>query len=246
MNKKLEFDSLYWGEVIQKPDWYLELVPYMKKVQQAIKDDREQAEKFTKTIRHFFEQGLENNLVALADKGPNLDAERQPVDTIVIHHTSAKPGYKISYMNAVQLLNIYAPYYANPTIKGERGLRGKAIWSGHFLNNKPSFIGYHWLMRMNGNLERLLNDDQIGWHAGNWDINKRSVGICLDNDYENQDPTQDMLKKLAELISKNYSNVSTDNIMGHNEAAKAAGKETKCPGTNFEKIWKRELVELLA
>jgi hypothetical protein len=108
MNKKLEFDSLYWGEVIQKPDWYLELVPYMKKVQQAIKDDREQAEKFTKTIRHFFEQGLENNLVALADKGPNLDAERQPVDTIVIHHTSAKPGYKISYMNAVQLLLINA------------------------------------------------------------------------------------------------------------------------------------------
>jgi N-acetyl-anhydromuramyl-L-alanine amidase AmpD len=144
-------------------------------------------------------------------------------------------------MNAVQLLNVYAPYFANPTDKREKSLQGQPIWSNHFKNNKQVFYLYHWLMRMDGTFERLLDDDQIGWHAGNWDINKRSIGICLDNDYENQDPTDEVLRKLAHHIKQNYPQIKPKNVIGHREARDG----TICPGQNFLTIWKPKLLRYL-
>lgn len=241
MAAQITFDQSYWGKVVQKPDWYLEFVPYMQKVQKNLEANNEEADKFSKTIRHFFEQALEDSLVALAEGGPNLDAERKPIDTIVIHHTSAKPGYRLSYMNAVQLLNIYAPYYTNPTVREERSLKGKPIWSNHFRNNKPSFIGYHWLMRMDGTFERILTDEELGWHAGNWEINKRSIGICLDNDYDHQNPSDEILQKLADHIKEHYRFVHTSQVIGHCEAR----EETTCPGKNFLSEWKQKLLSYM-
>jgi hypothetical protein len=233
----LEFDEQYWGKVIQRPDWYLEFVPYTQKVHKNLGENSQEARKFRKTIRHFFEKELEADNVALAQSGPDLDALREPVNTIVIHH-SGHPNYSLSYMNAVQLLNIYAPYYMNPTVRDERHLKGEAIWPGHFREGKPSFISYHWLMRMDGTFERLLKDEELGWHAGNWEINKQSVGICLDNDYARQDPTAKTLQKLATHIQKNYPEIKPENIIGHCEAREG----TICPGTNFLDVWKPKLL----
>jgi hypothetical protein len=229
------FDRKFWEEKIRRTDWYFDYVDFAEKAKDAQNKDNLKEE-----VRDFFEKALIQNKVALAENGPNLDEERQPIDTIVIHHTSGKPGYRLSRMNAVQLLNIYAPSYANPS-KTDDKLKGQPVWSGHFLNGKPSFIGYHWLIRMDGSFERLLDDDKIGWHAGNWDINKRSIAICIDNDYENQDPNNEILKKITEFIKKNYPEVLPDKIIGHCEARKG----TICPGTNFKSVCKERLIELL-
>jgi hypothetical protein len=237
----MKFDSEYWSKQIGRPDWYLEFVPYAKGVQEKLKGSQKDLDEFNKTVRHFFEEALQKGQVALADHGPNLDGQRMPVDTIVIHHTSNKPRYRLSYMNATQLLNIYAPYYMNPTVRQERHLKGTAIWSGHFKQGKPSFLAYHWLMRMDGSFERLLEDNQLGWHAGNWEINKRSVAICLDNDYETMCPTSPILKTLANHIKKHYPHVGEDKIIGHCEARKG----TTCPGGHFLKEWKPLLLEYL-
>jgi hypothetical protein len=235
------FDHEYWQSIISKSTWYFDYAEFLKSAKNSLGEESEEFAKLRRKIREFFEQQLLANKVNLAKSGPDLDSGREPIDTIVIHHTSGKPGYRLSYMNAVQLTNIYAPYFANPTDKRERSLMGQPIWSGHFLEGKPSFIGYHWLMRMEGKFERLLKDDQIGWHAGNWNINKRSVGICLDNDYEDQDPSSEILQKLAVHIKNNYGFVKSDNIIGHREARKG----TICPGTNFLSGWKKELLKYL-
>jgi N-acetyl-anhydromuramyl-L-alanine amidase AmpD len=229
----LTFDKKFWEEKIRQPDWYFDYVDFAQKAKGS-----ENREDLKEQVRDFFEEALTKNKVALSESGPNLDKERLPIDTVVIHHTSGEPGYALPRMNAVQLLNIYAPYYANPTVIEERNLKGRAVWSGHFLNDKQSFIGYHWLMRMDGSFEKLLDDDKIGWHAGKWDINKRSVAICLDNDYENQDPTDKILQKLAEFIKENYSKVQPNNIIGHCEAREG----TICPGSNFKSEWKERLI----
>jgi N-acetyl-anhydromuramyl-L-alanine amidase AmpD len=231
----LAFDRKFWEEKIRQPDWYFAYIGFAQKAK-----DTENQDGLKEQVRDFFEEALVQNKVSLAENGPNLDKERQPVDTIVIHHTSGKPGYRLSRMNAVQLLNIYAPSYANPS-KLDAKLKGQPVWSGHFLNGKQNFIGYHWLMRMDGSFERLLDDDKVGWQAGNWDINKRSVAICLDNDYENQDPSDEILKKLAKFIKKNYPKIQPGKIVGHCEARQG----TICPGINFKIIWKSKLLELL-
>lgn len=227
----MNFDEKHWREIITRPNWYIEYIQLAERAKKEL--GKEKLDELNKQIRHFFEKALLQGKVNLAAEGPNFDAERQTVDTVVIHHTSAKPGYRLSYLNAVHLLNIYAPAFAGPEYLEQ------PIWSGHFSAGKQVFWGYHWLMRMDGTFEKLLNDGQIGWHAGNWPINKRSVGICLDNDYEHQDPNDELLQKLAAHIRKHYPRVK---IIGHREARQG----TICPGGNFMEVWKPKLLKYLA
>jgi hypothetical protein len=239
------FNQTYWEGLITKPTWYFAYVDFRDWASDRLGKDSKELKDLTKQLRSFFEQALLAGKVALASEGPNLDKERKPVDTVVIHHTSSEPGERLSYMNAIQLLNIYAPYFANPTDPKEKFLKGQPLWSNHVQNGRAVFYAYHWLMRMDGSFERLLKDKQLGWHAANWDINTHSVAICLDNDYEHQDPPQEVLQKLAGFITKNYPGVAAENIIGHKEAAKAAGKDTICPGGNFLDGWKSILLELV-
>jgi hypothetical protein len=237
----VDFDEARWSALITKPDWYLVFNEFKSEASRKLKPGSREMDRLNKTARHFFEEALKKDRVALGQGGPDLDAQRQPVDNIVIHHTSAKAGYRLSYMESTQLLNVYAAYYANPTVRGERGLKGQPIWSGHFRDGKQTFLCYHWLMRMDGKFERLLEDNQIGWHAGDWRINRRSVAICLDNDYEQICPTEDLLAKLAEHIKKNYPNIKPENIIGHCEARQG----TICPGAHFMSEWKSKLARLI-
>jgi hypothetical protein len=237
------FDETRWREAIKQPDWYRRLAKEGRRFALLMrkKPDSPEAQELKRQLREFFEGALERDEVALGTSGPDLDRERAVVDTIVIHHTSAEPGYRISYMNALQMLSIYVPYFLNPTVKSEKGLKNQPLWSNHFRDGKPVFYVYHWFVRMDGTTERLLEDKQIGWHAGNWDINCRSVGICLDNDYENKDPEPAMLERLADLIAKNYPKVSPERIIGHREAREG----TTCPGNGFLDGWKDELQRLV-
>jgi hypothetical protein len=193
-------------------------------------------------VRGFFEAALKDGSLALGNSGQNLDAQRQSVDTIVIHHTSDEPGYSLSRMNTVQMLNVYVPYFNNPTTPGEEKLKGQPLWSNHVRDGQPVFYLYHWLMRMDGKAERLLEDDELGWHAANLEVNRRSVAICLDNDYEKQDPSPKILQNLARFIVEHYPQVTPERIFGHSEVSKI---DTVCPGTNFVGGWKGSLLKLI-
>jgi hypothetical protein len=236
----MRFDEKYWSKAIAEPDWYIKLHALILEAREAIKDD-EQFRQFNIGIRKFFETALEENRVALASSGIDLDAERKPIDTVVIHHTSNQPGYSLSYLNAVHLLNIYLPYFINPTVKGEERLMGQPLWSGHIYGGRPVFWGYHWMMRMDGSFERLLPDEAIGWHAGNWEINRRSVAICLDNDYSEKDPSNEILSGLAAHIDKHYKWVGTERLLGHRECRQG----TNCPGDTWLTSWKDKLVNYI-
>lgn len=239
------FDEAKWRASIVSHDWYIKLYSDLQALRdQWDKADGARSNAIKNEVRVFFERALLNGSLALAKTGPNLDAERKPIDTIVIHHTSANPGYRLSYMNAVQLLNVYVPYFSNPSgsIPGEARLRGRPLWSNHVRDGRPVFYLYHWLMRMDGTFECLLKDAELGWHAANWDINCRSIAICLDNDYENQDPSPEVLQRLSAFIIDRYSHVASERIFGHGEVSQ---HPTICPGTNFVSGWKRDLLRLV-
>jgi hypothetical protein len=231
----VEFDEKLWSEIIKRPDWPVEFHDFAKRARLKTMSEQKPQEKLNKQVRRFFEKALNNHQVCLSSGGQDFDKQRLPVDTIVIHHTSAKPRYRLDFLNAVQLLNIYAPVYATE-------YKGELVWSGHFHGGRQVFWGYHWLMRMDGSFERLLDDKNIGWHAGNWNVNRRSIGICLDNDYEDRNPRPAVLKDLARFIRRNYPGIKPKGVIGHSQAR--AG--TICPGNNFIKLWKPKLLEYLA
>src|SRR5436853_6348959 len=94
---RLIFDEERWRAIIQKPDWYLVFVEFANEASQQLGEDTKEIRQLNKQVRHFFENSLAAGEVALGSNGLDWDSEREPVDTVVIHHTSAEPGYQLPY-----------------------------------------------------------------------------------------------------------------------------------------------------
>lgn len=100
-------------------------------------------------------------------------------------------------------------------------------------------IGYHYVIRRDGTIEKGRANAEIGAHATNH--NKTSIGICLVGGIDasgkpeaNYTPEQwKTLKELTVQIKTAY-NIKSANIIGHNQVAKKA-----CPCFDVPK-WVRE------
>lgn len=198
------------------------------------------AERAKDLLLRVFTQLLEENAVTLGHTGPNWDIERQSVDTVVVHHTASLGPMDLRRLNALHLLNLYVPKYRNPGADVEI-IGGTPVYSGHAdVSGRQVFYGYHWLVREDGSREHLLPDEAIGWHAGNWDVNTRSIAVCFDGDFENGgQPSGQALESAAELIASGYPQVESVKILGH-----SAVVQTVCPGTDFN-VWGAELRALV-
>lgn len=226
-------DEEYWTKNLKLPDWYIKL---SKEINNLFVLERHNENK--RIALRLVERLLKENKVEVGIKGPNFDEERCEIDTIVVHHTAGKVS-SLDQLSAIGLLRLYVPDYLENKGLGHM-IRGKRIWSGHFMQGKQVFYPYHWLVRPDGSTERLLEDHYIGWHAGDWAVNRRSIGIALDGDYEKKNPTKNQLKGLINLIKKSYPNVTRKRIFGHSEIV-----ETLCPGAEFENGWKIEIIKSL-
>jgi N-acetylmuramoyl-L-alanine amidase len=99
---------------------------------------------------------------------------------------------------------------------------------GWHLNQKWSGIGYHFVIRSGGAIERGRPEDTIGAHsgpAGNGD----SIGVVLTGNFEYDKPTEAQLDSLVWLITQclepKYGKLQ---VMGHKDVM-----ATACPGKNF-------------
>jgi hypothetical protein len=141
-------------------------------------------------------------------KETNLDfsslSERSYTDQIVIHHTGS-PDMDAS---AEQI----------------HGWHIKNGWAG---------IGYHYVIRKNGTIERGRPEWSIGSHA--YGENSHTIGIHLSGDFEQAEPTSQQIEKCAMLIADicdRYSlPIDRDTIVGHGELM-----STDCPGTNLQAL----------
>ena len=232
-----------WSKAIGRSDWYFDIVPDFNKIVAMKEKDEELYEKCAEEVYAFFEDNLEDKRIALGKTGVNWDAERRPIDTIVIHHTSHAPGMTKERLSAIELIRLYAAYYFDPTYAEDEDIKGTPIYSAHFRKGKQIFYPYHWMVRKDGTKERLLLDSEIGWHSGDWDVNCRSIGIVLDNDYENSTPSDIELQAIVEIIKENYPQVRKENIFGHREI----NPKKTCPSNLFfgENGWKKRLLELI-
>jgi hypothetical protein len=236
-----------WAGLLKNPDWYLTIVPELEKMNRefSIKPEEEK-DGYKKELYDFFELHLKNNDIALENDPPNTDAERKPIDTIVIHHTSNPPGMSAERLSAIELARLYAQQFYGPKREADKSMKGRPIYSGHMRNGRQVFWPYHWFVRKNGGVERLLENREIGWQAGNWDINCRSVAICFDGDYENNQPADIELRAAAKLIRENYPQVSRERIIGHREV----NPKVTCPSNLFlseadRRGWKEDLLSFV-
>jgi N-acetyl-anhydromuramyl-L-alanine amidase AmpD len=233
-------DKERWEKEFSYSDWYVRLKPEYEKISTLFHNANEQEQGIIKdTLYSYIEECLKMNKIYLAKDGPNLDVERKPIEKIVIHHTGSNKLLTKERISAIHLLRLYTGFHSRTDRK-----IGDPIWSNHFDDSgKQVFYSYHWLVDNNGGVERLLGDDKIGWHAGNWDINCRSVAICINANLNVTLPSVEMLKGVSTLIKDNYPGlvVNKENILGHCEVRSG----TDCPGKDFVNGWKHTLLSML-
>lgn len=156
------------------------------------------------------------------DNLPDQDAERRDIDTVVVHHTHRAEGITNDRLNAMELVRLYIPRF-----RSDPDYVGVPLYSGHFdATGKQVFYPYHWMVKQDGEVERLLDDEEIGWHAGDWDINTRSVAICIDDNLRGKYPSESAVASARDIIGEYYRHTR---IIGHTEVNPA----TDCPGDNF-------------
>ena len=95
------------------------------------------------------------------------------------------------------------------------------------LNQGWSGIGYHFVVRANGTIERGRPELAIGAHAGSAG-NGDSIGVVLTGNFETGAPSTAQMIALTELIKElrgRYGNLA---VIGHKDVM-----ATACPGKNF-------------
>lgn len=184
------------------------------------------------------------------DGSINWEAEKEQrqikTDTIVIHHTGDKPATAWQRLSEIQFKSVYVPRFNsdNP----EPYVKGMRVQSGHFReengNRIEVFYTYHWLIRKDGKTERLLNDNEVGWHSGDWVMNCRSIALCFDGNFSTKPPSEAALKACAQIIAeyaKKFPDIAknpTSQVIGHYDI-----KNTECPGEWFRQGEKEKLIE---
>ena len=139
----------------------------------------------------------------------NLDfirlSERSYTDMVVIHHT----GCNDIDASAEQ---IHEWHLANPG------------WVG---------IGYHYVIRKDGTIERGRPEWAIGSHA--YGENSHTIGIHLSGDFEQAYPTDKQLDRcgalVADICDRYGIPIDRAHIVGHGELM-----ATSCPGVNLQAL----------
>lgn len=101
-------------------------------------------------------------------------------------------------------------------------------------------IGYHFYIRKDGTIYRGRPENIVGAHAIG--RNRNSIGICLEGNFETEDPTEEQKNSLVKISTDMIIKYNLEGILGHRDVY-----ETLCPGKNFpmEEIKNRVLEEQL-
>jgi hypothetical protein len=106
--KQLNFLLAHWEPLLSMPAWYLTLVPEMEAFNRAIKNESPEVKSACRTLLYdYFEAHLMRGEIALSRKLEDADCERQPIDTVVIHHTSSPLGLSPDRLSAIELIRLY-------------------------------------------------------------------------------------------------------------------------------------------
>lgn len=131
------------------------------------------------------------------------------IQKIIVHHDAE---WRSADYDSVQRYISQARYHIN---SGEDGLQ------------------YHYKIDNVGEVFQCRDLTDTLWHCGNYPINRTSIAICVDGNFQNQMPTREQfiaLKNLLDELCTKHPEFPADEgqVFGHQEVA-----ATACPGNNL-------------
>lgn len=95
----------------------------------------------------------------------------------------------------------------------ERGFRRRRV-SRETFNSELKYIGYHYVLHLDGTIHPGRGEDEVGAHAEGY--NSHSIGICLIGHSKYSPKQWDALKGLLGALIVKYPNAE---VMGHYQVA---------------------------
>jgi N-acetyl-anhydromuramyl-L-alanine amidase AmpD len=95
-------------------------------------------------------------------------------------------------------------------------------------------ISYHYSIDNIGDIYQCLLEDEVAYHCGNLTINRNSLAIKFDGNFEFQKPTSQQIKAYKELMiwlttkRPDLPKIIRSSVRGHRQI-----KSTACPGKNL-------------
>ena len=92
-------------------------------------------------------------------------------------------------------------------------------------------IAYHYVISGDGNYKKTRGLDEIGYHAGNWAVNKKSIGICLCGNFDIEKPSEEQIATLNRILKElcETYKLREKDIIFHRDVV----SYKSCPGLNF-------------
>lgn len=140
---------------------------------------------------------------------------------IVVHHSATYPGAE-GESKLKERARIY------------NRLHSTRSWAEKTKADGPyPYIAYHDMMAKNGFILHTVDYKFIKYHASNYEANSRYIGICLDGNYQKEEPTPEMAEQLARYIAARQKEFEVNIfVRGHDEVADSSAP-TACPGSKI-------------
>lgn len=173
--------------------------------------------------------------------GINWDAEAKPFDLIVVHHSATTSTVTAEQLSISTKERLYVPRYRSED--RDPYVKGLPVHSGHVVNGKETFIPYHHLIYPGGKITTELaalhggkgawHILHVGWHAGNWNVNCRSVALCLIGDFTKEEPSTKQIASTVKLVTYYRTYNPKAAVKPHSHF-----RPTECPGKAWPAIEK--------
>jgi len=170
----------------------------------------------------------------------------RPITAIVIHHSGSFPASWQTNAEAIEGYRNYHKYSVHPGVYADRSTwawhqdpatlewyqmpaqqdfpDGCSGANGYDIND----IDYHWLIGTDGLIYAGRPENTIGWHASNWEINQRSLGVCFVGCFDWYTPSDLQYWAGVDLVSKKMIQYRIKEIYRHSDFALKS-----CPGYSF-------------
>ncbi|MCK9474201.1 peptidoglycan recognition family protein [Sulfurimonas sp.] len=175
------------------------------------------------------------------DKIPKEKQRADVIDYLVVHHSAGN-----EFINAAAIDIIDAFSRAGYT-RGYAPIKREHSWHFHPLRDKETFAMAHFALHKYNKDDNIYRwrlvplmadwDSCIAWHAGNWEINTRSIGIEICGDYSDIRVDGRALKLIADYFKPEYTKTRAAGKIYHVVPHRYVSLGyTVCPGKIIDQI----------
>ncbi len=116
------------------------------------------------------------------------------------------------------------------------------------VNKYGLHIAYHYVIAGDGSYQKTRGIDEIGYHSGNWDMNTKSLGICLCGNFDVEEPSDAQINTMNKILIELCTafKLKEKDVIFHRDVI----DYKTCPGLNFTRDYinlndNSELIERL-